>query len=330
VDNDNPSTDLAVIEHQSAMPTQFGARGGLPAGTNAGAVAIESERAIAEAQGQLILAKRFPRDVMSAIAELLEACKNPDFAASAFYAVPNRGSGPSIRFAEECANVCGNFQYGHRELSRTKGASGVGQSEVEVYAWDMEKNNRSTRQITVKHVVDTKNGPRALRDETDIDNKIANVAAKQMRGRLLALMPKHLVAAGIAECKKTIAGANDQPISQRLVAMVSAFSKYGVTGELIVKYLGHSLDGTTLDELVDLTGVYNAIKEGAKPSEYFGGGDEPAKVPDAGAAAIMAEVTKTTPPAEPAKAAARKAAPKPDPTPTKPAPAAAPAEEAIF
>src|ERR1700677_4288367 len=41
---------------------------------NEGAVAIESERAIAEAQGKLILAKRFPRDEGMAFDRVMEAC----------------------------------------------------------------------------------------------------------------------------------------------------------------------------------------------------------------------------------------------------------------
>lgn len=245
-----------------------------PGGINAGAVAIEQERAIAEAQGQLTLAKRFPRSLPECMAEFLDTCKSPEFAAAAFYAVPNRGSGPSIRFAEEAARCYGNFVYGHRELSRTEG-----KSEIEVYAWDMQKNNRSSRQITVMHVTDTKNGPKILRDQADIDNKIANVASKQMRGRILALMPKHMIAAGIEACKRTIAGSNDEPISARVQRMVASFSsKFGVTAAMLADYIGHPLDSTTLDELTDLVGVFNALRDGAKPSEYFGKPEAPADI----------------------------------------------------
>lgn len=236
---------------------------------NIGAIAIEQERAIAEAQGQLTLAKRFPRDMNAAYAELMEACASQAFAATAFYAVPNRGSGPSIRFAEEVARVYSNFQYGHRELSRSEG-----KSEVEVFAWDMEKNNRSTRQLTVMHVVDTKYGPKPCRDQSDIDNLIANKASKQIRGRILALLPKWLVAEAIEKCKQTLAGTTDEPVQVRVRKMINAFAKYGVNTDHLERYIGHTLDDVTLDELIDLTGVFNAIREGAKPSEYFAG-DEP-------------------------------------------------------
>lgn len=261
------SNDLTTTPatHQPVAADPFQRMVAAHAGVNVGAVSIEQERAIAEAQGQLILAKRFPRGMAQARAEFIEACKSPEFAAKAFYAVTNRGSGPSIRFAEEAARCYGNFQYGHRELSRTGG-----KSEVEVFAWDMEKNNHSRRQITVLHVIDTKNGPKMITDQTDIDNRVANVASKQMRGRILALLPKDMVEAGQAACRLTIAGDNDKPVAARVADMTSAYSKYGVNAQQLAAYVGHSLDNVTVDEIVDLLGVYNAIREGAKPSEYFG------------------------------------------------------------
>lgn len=256
-------------------------------GANVGAIAIEQERAIAEAQGQLTLAKRFPRSMTGAMTEFLETCKSPDFAATAFYSVPNRGSGPSIRFAEEAARCYGNFQYGHRELSRIEG-----KSEIEVFAWDMQNNNYSKRQITVIHVVDTKNGPRKLIDQNDIDNRIANVASKQMRGRILALLPKHLLAAGQAACKVTLAGGSEKPLGERIVAMVQAFGRFGVNKLHLETHLGHGVDNTTVDELADLMGIFNAIKEGGKASEYFPLGDTTAAEATASTAAAITNQAK--------------------------------------
>jgi hypothetical protein len=235
-----------------------------PSAINQGAVAIEQERAIAEAQGQLTLAKRFPRDLIAAHSELMSACKSKAFAEVAFYSVPNRGNGPSIRLAEEIARVYGNFQYGHRELSRDEG-----KSEVEVFAWDMEKNNRSIRQITVNHIQDTKNGPKQLRDQADIDNRIANIASKQVRGRILALAPKWLVQDAVLECRKTLAGNNSEPLEQRIRRMVQAFGGLGVTQKVIENWLGKPVAELTGDELVDLTGMFNAVKEGASAAEVF-------------------------------------------------------------
>jgi hypothetical protein len=267
----------AIVQSEDRPATavvEFAARQ-MGLGANHGAVAIEQERAIAEVQGQIIIAQRCPRDVVAATAEFLEACKMPEFAEKAFYSVPNRGSGPSIRFAEEAARCYGNFQFGHRELGRGESRGNeFGKSEIEVYAWDVQKNNRSTRQITVMHTRDKKinNVMTAvpLTDQTDIDNRIANVASKQMRGRILALLPKAMVAAGEAMAKKTLAGNNDRPLSARIIDMTTAFADtFSVTAPMLETYVGHKLDTVNIDEFADLRGVFNALREGAKVSEYF-------------------------------------------------------------
>lgn len=303
--------DIVTHPHQDNHLTRALAAPAHGAGINAGAVAIESQRAVAEVLAQVQIAKAVPRSISAAMTEFMDACKSPEFAAAAFYSVPNRGSGPSIRFAEELARCYGNFEFGHRELSRS-----AGKSEVEVYAWDKEKNNRSIRQITVEHVVDTKNGPKPCRDQSDIDNLIANKASKQVRGRILAIVPKHMAAAGIAECKKTIAGHNDKPLRDRIIGVAGAFAKYGVTNKMLEKHLGHPVDDTTSDELADLIGIGNALKEGGKPSEYFPQDD--ADKPEAAAPKAIAD----------AAASKKTTAPKPGSKPTesasKPAKDAAP------
>jgi len=190
-----------------------------------------------------------------------------------------------------------------------------------VYAWDMERNNRSTRQITVLHVRDTKDGPKALTDQNDIDGRVANVASKQMRGRIAALMPKAMVAAGIAACKATIAGNNSEPVAARIARLTAAFAKMSVNTSHLTTYIGHALDNLTDDEIAELQGVYNAIKEGdKKASEFFGdtskaGGPPPlppaVQKPAATAApAAGPQDTPAEPPA-PAAAATTTAAPPP-------------------
>lgn len=317
------SNELVPTPNNEHMPAVFGgSRSGLPSTVNAGAVSIESERAIAEARGQMQLAKMFPRDTNAAYAELMEACKLLAMASVAFYSVPRAGgkvTGPSIRLAEEIARCYGNFEYGHRELSRS-----AGKSEVEVYAWDKEKNNRRIRQITVEHVIDTRDGPKKMRDGKEIDDKIANVASKQVRGLVLSMMPKWMVESAIEECKKTIAGNNDEPISVRVRKMTQAFAKFGVTAEHLERHLGHKLDDVLLDELVELTGIFNSIKEGTPASEFFSAQDQAADQAAATAEAIKATAAAGAQKAKaaPKPAAAPAATPAPEPAPA-PAPAAA-------
>ena len=73
---------------------------------NQGTVAVESSRAIAEAQGKLVIAKRFPRNEIDAFAKVMTACQRKSLAEKAFYSYPRGGEtvqGPTIRFAEELA-----------------------------------------------------------------------------------------------------------------------------------------------------------------------------------------------------------------------------------
>ena len=233
-----------------------------------GAVAIESERAIAEAQGRLVLAKRFPRDKAKAWALIMEECKRPGLAEEALYSFP-RGKeiteGPSIRLAEVLARCWGNVDFGLRELSR-RGT----ESEMEAYAWDLETNTRSVQQFTVRHIRDTKQGPKALTDERDIYEIGANMGARRMRARILAIIPGDVVDDAIAQCRKTMEGGNGQTLADRVKAMLTAFDDMGISPARIAARLGHPLDAITAAEVVDLKGIYRAIRDNmAKAEDCF-------------------------------------------------------------
>lgn len=312
-----------LIEHsaQQSQSLAVAGRGALASTVNAGAVAIESERAIAEARGQIQVAQMFPRDVAAARAELMDECDVYEFAAVASYAVPRAGgtvTGPSIRLAEAVASAYGHMEWGHRELSR-----GDGKSEVEVYAWDKQKNNRRIRQITVDHFRDTRNGPQRLRDSKDIDDKIANVASKQMRGAILALVPKSFTEAAIARCKATLAGGGGVSLKQRIDKMTDAFAKLGVTAEVLKKHLKKPLSEINGDDIADLTAVYNAIKGGDKIADHFGveddAGDTAQDPAGTGAAlAASAKQAAAKPAGKPAAKGASKAEKQDSKTPEEP------------
>lgn len=243
---------------------------------NAGTVAIESERAIAEAQGKLIIAKRFPRDEAVSFARSMDSCRRPTLATVGNYKFPRGGqsvSGPSIRLAEELARCWGNIDYGIRELSRREG-----ESEMEAYAWDLETNTMSSQKFAVRHIRDTKGGGVALKDERDIYELTANQGSRRLRARILAILPSDLVDAAVAECRKTVAGDNTVPIADQIRTMTQAFSKMGVNADMIAAKLGHPLDDVTPDELIDLREIFASIKDGmAKVGDFFGSRADVAK-----------------------------------------------------
>lgn len=237
-------------------------------GINAGAVTIESSRAIAEAQGKLIIAKNFPRNEYEAYAKAIEACKRKSLAEKAIYSYPRSGStisGPSIRLAEELARCWGNIDFGIKELSQKDG-----ESEMQAYCWDMETNTISSQTFVVAHVRDTKSGQKKLTEQRDIYENNANMAGRRLRARILAVLPPDLVEQAVVECKKTLAGNNDTPVTDRIKKMVVAFEKYGIKVETIEKRLDRKIDTMTAEDISEYIGIYNSLKDGnSSASDWF-------------------------------------------------------------
>lgn len=260
---EQPPVDIAPanMPQMSGMNMQF-------ENVNQGTVAIEANRAIAEAQGKLVIAKRFPRDEIASFNKVIEACQRPQMAAKAFYSFPRSGGkveGPTIRFAEELARCWGNIDYGIKELSQDEG-----KSEMQAYAWDLETNAQSVQNFSNPHVRDVAGKMKTLTSQRDIYENNANMATRRLRARILAILPSWLVDAAIDECKKTLAGNNDLPLIDRVKNMVVSFSKLGVSQEQIEQRLGRKVDTMTPDDLVDYIGIYNAIKQGeSKAAEWF-------------------------------------------------------------
>lgn len=259
------------IMTQDQAPNMPAMQGGVMAHMdkiNQGTVAIEASRAIAEAQGKLVIAKRFPRDEVEAYAKAMEACQRPTMAAKAFYSFPRGGQtveGPTIRFAEELARCWGNIDYGIKELSQDDG-----KSEMQAYAWDLETNAQSVQNFTNPHQREQGKKMVTLTSQRDIYENNANMATRRLRSRILAILPSWFVEDAIEECKKTLAGRNDTPLIDRVKKMVVAFAKIGVTQEQIEKRLKKKIDTMNADDFVEYTGIYNAIKQGeSKIAEWF-------------------------------------------------------------
>ena len=261
--SENPFEVEMIVQSDSPMqPSQ-------PSNINAGTVRVEQTRAMTEVQGMMLLAKQFPRDEMQAFAKVLVACQRLEFAEKATYSYA-RGketiSGPSIRLAEELARCWGNIDFGIKELSQRDG-----ESEMMAYAWDLETNTRSSQNFSVKHITDTKNGPKKLTTQRDIYENNANNGGRRLRARILAILPPDLVNRAVAECRRTVAtGGKDIPLIDRARNMVMAFSKIGVKQALLESRLGHPIEDITTDELADYKGILNSLKEGASVvSDWF-------------------------------------------------------------
>jgi hypothetical protein len=314
----------------------FEARRALGAGAAQGAIAVESERAIAEAQAAMVVAQRFPRDEDAAYAKAMQAAKRPSLAGQGLYSYKRGGQaveGLSIRAAEELARLWGNFTYGMLELSQHAGSS-----EYQAFAHDLESNVRTIQNFTVNHIRDTSSGSKQLTDQRDIYETGANMGARRMRARILALLPSWLVDDFEQEVRRTRARKDAETPLADLIRQMAAYALgIGVTTEMLEARLGHKLDSTQPAEIQTLRGVFTAIKDNQTtiadefPTNPAGAKDAPvvegAKPEPKTAARKPAEKPKETPKTPPADTA-QSAAPSGETQPSGQAPVPAETERA--
>lgn len=227
-------------------------------------------RAVQEIQAALVIGKKFPRDEISAEQNILTACKRFGLAEKATYSYPRAGqkiSGPSIRLAEVLAMSWGNLKYGFRELEQIKGAS-----IIEAFCWDVQTNTHVSRQFTVHHFMQLKEGrKKILTDPRDIYEMCANYAQRRVRAAILELIPGDVVEKALRQCRATLeVGEKAEPLIDRIKRVVNAFGSLSVTKEMLEKRLGHGAETINVAEIADLQEIYNSIKDGqSKREDWF-------------------------------------------------------------
>jgi hypothetical protein len=264
-----------------SAPTAPAAISPLPEHANAGTVAVEQSRAVAEALGKIQVAKAYPRSMAEALERIKTACSRPSFAKIATYAYPRGGqtiSGPSIRLAEELARCYGNIQYGIRELSQRTGIS-----EMQAYAWDLETNTERVMNFTVKHERHTKSGVTRLTDPRDIYEMTANQGGRRVRACILAVIDRDLEQYALGICEAAILGNSDMPLADKIKHMVNDFSKIGISVSHIEARINAKVDSILPDQLGELFSIFNSIKDGfSQASDWFGVPDVSASVDGSG------------------------------------------------
>lgn len=222
-------------------------------------VQSDSQRAIAEVQAALVIAKQFPRNPIDAYDRVMNACQRPGLAQSAVYSYARGGTsvtGPSIRLAEMLAQNWGNIQYGIRELS-----SENGESTVEAFAWDVETNTRQTKVFQVPHIRYTKSGSKKLTDPRDIYELVANNGARRLRACILGVIPGDVVDAAVDQCEKTIhASADTSP--EGVQKLIAAFEQFGVTKDDIEGFIQRRVDAITPANVVSLRKIFTSLRDG--------------------------------------------------------------------
>lgn len=226
---------------------------------NQAMVEVEQQRAMAEVQSAIVLAKKFPRNQIEAMDRIMVACQRPGLAEQALYTYSRGGSeisGPSIRMAEALAQNWGNIQYGVKELEQRNG-----ESTIEAFCWDVETNTRQVKVFQVKHERFTKKGSYKLEDPRDVYEAVANNAARRLRACILGIIPGDVIEAAQAQCEQTLkAKADTSP--EALKKLVDAFSAFKITKEQIEKRIQRRLDTITPAQLISLRKIYNSLKDG--------------------------------------------------------------------
>lgn len=219
-----------------------------------------------EVQAMVIMAKRFPRDIVEVERKLVQSCKRPKLAEIAVYEYPRGGqkvTGPSIRLAEAAAQAMGNVDFGWTEIQRLED-----ESICMAYAWDIENNIRRTTTFSVPHYRDKtdkvtkKKVKERLVDDRDIYEMCANQASRRMRGCILQVVPGDMVDLALSECEKTLQESQGT-VQEQAGKWINAFKKqYNVEAISIIKYLSSKPETWTYNDIHRLRKLYNSLQDG--------------------------------------------------------------------
>lgn len=257
------------INETTAQNNPFGAASLAPHAQGGALAQSDQQRAIAEVQAAMMIARMNPRDPIVAMDRILNACSRPTLADSAVYTYSRGGTditGPSIRLAEAMAQSWSNMQFGIRELDQSNGVS-----TVQAYAWDVETNTRREVTFHVPHVRHTKSGTKKLEDPRDIYEMVANQGARRLRACILAVIPGDVTEAAVTQCEVTMkAKADTSP--EAVQKMLAAFEAFGVTREQIEKRIQRRLDAIQPAQIVSLKKIYASLRDGMSAAvDWFEG-----------------------------------------------------------
>ncbi len=228
-----------------------------------------TSRQTQEVQGQIVMAKKFPRDEIAARNRILTACQRKRLAEQAEYEYQrgtSKVTGVSIRLAEAMAQNWGNLDFGFVELEQRSG-----ESQVMAYCWDLETNTRQTKIFAVPHIRETKKGNYPLTGSRDIYELVANQAARRVRACILGIIPGDIVEEAVEQCRKTLVNGEEKPLEDLIKDCVRTAEKtYQVPQESLEKYIGCKASAFSMNDLIRLKRVFNSIKDGmAKREEIF-------------------------------------------------------------
>jgi len=218
---------------------------------------------------QAVLAKKFQRDMISAEDQILQNCERVSFAKTALYNYKRAGElveGASIRLIESIAQIWGNIRYLTQELDRDREKR---QSTVEAVAWDVETNAVASRRVIVDHFRQTRKGRFPLEKERDIREKIQNIANRELRECLKAIIPSDIIETAEKRVRTTLKEKYNISEKDKL-RLLEKFEQKNIKKNQIEKYLGRKYKSVGMLTYIRLADILENIEKGiSEKSEYF-------------------------------------------------------------
>ncbi|MEU9498195.1 hypothetical protein [Streptomyces sp. NPDC048196] len=234
------------------------------------ATTIEMSRAEAEVKAAVVIAQQNPRNIHAAVDEMRFACQQYALAEKAFFSYPKGKetiTGPSVHLARELALIWGNVQHGTMELSRD---TGLGQSEILAYAWDLQRNSRSSQIFIAPHVRDTRQGKKDLTDLRDVYENNANLGARRLREAIFAMLPAWYVSEAVSICEETLKKGNGQTLAERVTEAIQTYDRVGITVHQLETKVGRPQDQWDEKDITDLEVIYRSVdRKEMTPAEAF-------------------------------------------------------------
>lgn len=206
---------------------------------------------------QISTAKKYPRQLTRFLNTATQlATQDPESADECVYALPRDGKtieGPSARFAEIIAYSWGNCRAGARVIGEDEEFVTAGGTFI-----DLEQNVAIAYEV--RRRITNREGKRY---NTDMVSTTANAACSiALRNAVLKGVPKAIWNKIYLRARQTIAG-DIKTLDSRRAAAMKQFQLMGAKPEQIFALLDvKGVDDITLDHLVILRGVFNAIREG--------------------------------------------------------------------
>lgn len=235
--------------------------------TSQGGQLANQNREMARIQGEIFMAKQYPRDMERALKLIESDCSNANLADKAVYRYARGGTeitGPSIRLAEVLARRMGNIRYGFEEVEQNEY-----RTVVRCYCFDIEANTQAERTFVVPHMRHTRKGDYELTDPRDIYEAVANQAQRRVRACILEVIPGDIVDIAVNLCTETIEKKIhlDQNTKNKIV---ESFGQYGVTKKMIEARIQRNMDAITAQHVVQLRQILKSIHDGiGKVENYF-------------------------------------------------------------